>query len=137
MTCFHSATTFDHIFCCKPNTPKDDCSTSLTNPPKCLSGMHECSRSTGGACCPERTICSPNGCIEINNATIIGTSTATVLDNIVITVTEQPESTATLPKNGEVGQIAAATRRFEVAACYVPWMLFFMLFSAACLMNLW
>ena len=136
MSCFHTATTFDQIFCCKPSTPGGDCSSDMSSPPKCLSGTIECSQATGGACCSKGTICSSNGCIEINNATVIGTSTATSLGNPVVTVTEQPASTATTPKEGEVGQIVAGAKGFQLATCCVPWMIFFMLISVAFLMNL-
>jgi len=136
MTCFHTSTTYDQIFCCKPDTPKGDCSTGLSGPPKCLPGTIECSQAMGGACCPIGTSCSPNGCIEINDATVIGTSIATENGNTVATVTEQPAATATLPKDGEVGQVAGGAKRIGIATICVPWMVFFMLVSVACLINL-
>ncbi|KAH8599308.1 hypothetical protein B0O99DRAFT_613531 [Bisporella sp. PMI_857] len=135
MTCYHTAATVSQVFCCKINKPDDDCAAGLEGPPKCMPGTRECSDATGGGCCPSDTHCSPNGCIQIKKPSIIGSS-PTAVGSTVVTITENPASTATLPKEGEVGQVAGVGRAFEFSTCCVPWLVLFLIASVACLMNL-
>ena len=78
--------------------------------------MVQCSKLTHGGCCPQNTICTPNGCVRIIAASVISVETTTysslfsVLDGSEVTktgeatinVTERPAATTTGVKYGEV-----------------------------------
>ncbi|TVY23234.1 hypothetical protein LHYA1_G007285 [Lachnellula hyalina] len=137
------------IFCCNSALNPEGCFVSTHNPPVCMAGTTECSRETGGGCCPENTICSPNGCIHAVPVWIISSSVVTVgasslsptsgaggtesLATITKTVTERPAATATMVKDGEVAQ--SGVRKDSVILSF-PYAIAWMLVCVAALMRL-
>ncbi|PBP21297.1 hypothetical protein BUE80_DR007888 [Diplocarpon rosae] len=130
MACYRAKFTPSGIFCCNNSRSEFDCEPSKDDPPKCIEGTVQCSEATGGGCCPSTKECSPNGCIHVVSASIIGASStdsiyaetsstnsapfSSVTRNsvsivgtpitVTSTVTERPEATQTLAKLGEVMQ---------------------------------
>ncbi|TVY47099.1 hypothetical protein LOCC1_G001742, partial [Lachnellula occidentalis] len=97
------------IFCCNSAWNTSKCHVSKHDPPVCITGTTECSRDTGGGCCPKDTTCSPNGCIQILGPYIITSSVTTIgaggtnsLAPATKTITERPAATTTKVKDGEV-----------------------------------
>jgi hypothetical protein len=52
------------IYCCNSTKPNQYCHASQKHPPRCLNGLFECPDTAGGACCPEGSTCSEDGCIR-------------------------------------------------------------------------
>lgn len=134
------------IFCCNSTSPFD-CLVSQANPPKCLAGTVQCSEETGGGCCPNATICSPNGCIQISGPSVIsvsGTAVETPLPTLgnggspvilTTTITERPAATATILKEGEVAPNTAKTSQITMTLC-LPYSVIWTLVCAAAVMGL-
>ena len=149
MICHPSKFTPSKIFCCNSTAPESACRESLFHPPKCLSSTIECSAATGGGCCPKGLICSPNGCIQIKQSSIVGLSadhpTASGTDSIkgsttimmkTVTVTQSPASTATLTKEGEICQEGVAVKKSMVFTFRVPYVSASVLVCIAALMGM-
>ena len=112
-----------------------------------MAGTTECDRQTGGGCCPQGTICSPNGCIQISGPSIISSSVAatgassptpTLGDGgptLMKTVTEQPAATATVVKDGEVAQSGVRKDSVTLSLC-LPYAMAWMLVCVAAVMGL-
>lgn len=120
MACYPSRFTSSGIFCCE--SEYSSCDEDLTQPPKCPRSTNQCSSATGGGCCRAGLICSPNGCVEVRNASTVGLTSShaksveasiTVLTGTV-TVTENPASTETYVKGGEISQQKDGARKSMV-----------------------
>ncbi|KAH6885886.1 hypothetical protein B0T10DRAFT_608312 [Thelonectria olida] len=59
--CFETKWSPSGIYCC---ADKDACIASEKHPPQCVAHTTQCGRGLGGGCCPEGTICSPDGCLR-------------------------------------------------------------------------
>ena len=151
MACYRAKFTPSGIACCNSSADQFDCEPSEDNPPMCIKGTVQCSEATGGGCCPSKSECSPNGCIHVLSASIVSAShtdsasagntsrspspTSSEMHNTVstvgtplssITITQQPASTQTLAKAGEVMQASRSKGSIVMRLC-VP-------YSTACLL---
>ncbi|KAK0108429.1 hypothetical protein ONS95_003234 [Cadophora gregata] len=160
MACYRAKFTPSGIACCNSSADKFDCEPSEDNPPTCMKGTVQCSEATGGGCCPSVSECSPNGCIHVVSASILGASptdsssandvsesalsTSSVTRNSMsavetplstVTVTQQPASTQTLAKAGEVMQARGSKGSIVMALC-VPYSTACLLVGVATLMGL-
>ncbi|PMD65993.1 uncharacterized protein K444DRAFT_701475 [Hyaloscypha bicolor E] len=138
-----------------------ECQASESRPPKCLASLVQCSAETGGGCCPKNDLCSPNGCIHISTASIIGTSlNSTTSDagtatsgpvsispssmingqvtpiTITNTVVEAPAATYTVTKEGEVAQIEKGSQGSVMSTLFVPYSSGWFLVLVAVLMGI-
>ena len=118
--------TLSGIFCCNATSPTK-CHVSKENSPQCPKNTFQCTAASGGGCCDNGTICTPNGCVKIlapsiisddpttkskstasayTDKTLIGNGNAefTTGSVIISTVTERPAATITKVKQGEVAQ---------------------------------
>ncbi|TVY91280.1 hypothetical protein LAWI1_G002200 [Lachnellula willkommii] len=125
------------IFCCNSALNPSECLVSIHSPPVCVAGTTECSRETGGGCCPKDTTCSPNGCIQISGPYIISSSAVAIgaspnpgaggtdaTTPVTKTVTERPAATATVVKDGEVAQSGVGKDSVSFGFLYaMAWML--------------
>ena len=123
MTCYAATFTPSGIYCCNSTESPYNCEATVSNPPKCMVSLIECSEQAGGGCCPSALECSPNGCIHVNNASIISSATsssgssegfhtpATASNSLGIPITvtttifQAPAATETVVKEGEIAQI--------------------------------
>ena len=151
MACYRAKFTPSGIACCNSSADQFDCEPSEDNPPMCIKGTVQCSEATGGGCCPSKSECSPNGCIHVLSASIVSAShtdsasagdtsrstspTSSEMHNTVstvgtplstVTITQQPASTQTLAKAGEVMQASRSKGSIVMRLC-VP-------YSTACLL---
>ncbi|PMD45200.1 hypothetical protein L207DRAFT_578136 [Hyaloscypha variabilis F] len=160
--CYVGSITLSGIFCCNASVSQFDCQDSESHPPKCLASLVECPAETGGGCCPQDDICSPNGCIHILSVSTVGTSldsTTTYSESatsgpdsssisssgtnsvglpitITNTVIEAPAATSTLTKEGEVAQVETGSKGSVVSILFVPHSSAWLLVLVAVLMAL-
>jgi len=132
MVCYEASFTVSGIYCCNSTDSVFQCQITKADPPKCMASLVECSSETGGGCCPSALECSPNGCVHVNNASMIssvstiastsnsGTSQSSQSNTqpptsassnslgtpitVTSTIIEAPEATVTLAKEGEIAQ---------------------------------
>ncbi|KAH8687865.1 hypothetical protein BGZ60DRAFT_522504 [Tricladium varicosporioides] len=158
--CFASQNTPSQVLCCNA-TSLYQCQDTSNSPPKCLSGTTQCSAETGGGCCPDHTVCSPNGCIQITGPSIINstatetamptsTSTTTLFSTITTqgesnmpapvtitrTVTQIPAATATIVKQGEVAQQKGTGGKTILLSSELPYLTLWALIGVAFVMGL-
>ena len=149
MECYDAADgagmTFSGIFCCNATTPYD-CQLSEVNPPKCMDSLIQCSKATGGGCCPSVQECTPNGCVHVSPASTIfpasnisvtsysgtpsnssstqyNTDSSGMMVTVTNTIIEQPAATQTLAKEGEVAQLTNDSRGSTAISSYIPYLL--------------
>lgn len=160
--CYAGSFTLSGIFCCNASKSQFECQASESRPPKCLASLVQCSAETGGGCCPKNDLCSPNGCIHISTASIIGTSlNSTTMDagsatsgpvsispssskingqgtpiTITNTVVEAPAATYTVTKEGEVAQIEKGSQGSVMSTLFVPYSSGWFLVLVAVLMGI-
>jgi hypothetical protein len=159
--CYAASFTPSRIFCCNASKSQFECQASESRPPKCLSSLVQCSAETGGGCCPKNDMCSPNGCIHISTASIIGTSlnsttttagsttsSSTVVTSsasknneegtpitITNTLVEAPAATYTVTKQGEVAQIGKGSQASVISIFFGPYSSGWLLVLVAVLMG--
>ncbi|KAE8445668.1 hypothetical protein EG329_012965 [Mollisiaceae sp. DMI_Dod_QoI] len=146
MACFAASFTVSGIYCCNATDSEFKCQATKAHPPQCMASLVECSSETGGGCCPSALECSPNGCVHVNNASIISSPTtiwppsssdssqstqvpASVTSNslgIPITVTstifQAPAATVTLAKEGEIAQAGVGAGSYSmIGNLWVPY----------------
>ncbi|KAF8858914.1 hypothetical protein BDZ45DRAFT_590465 [Acephala macrosclerotiorum] len=126
MTCYSASFTNSGIYCCNSTNSLFECEVTKAHPPQCMASLVECSKETGGGCCPSTLECTPNGCVHVNNASITSTSStssaspssdssqstyvpASTTSNslgtpitVTSTIFEAPAATVTLAKEGEI-----------------------------------
>lgn len=128
MTCYAASFTNSGTYCCNSTNSLFECEITKAHPPQCMTSLVECSKETGGGCCPSTLECTPNGCVHFNNASIISSSytssapsssdsfqsthfSASTTSNslgtpitVTSTIFEAPAATVTLAKEGEIAQ---------------------------------
>lgn len=160
--CYGGKFTLSGVFCCNASLSQFACEASESRPPQCLASLVECSEETGGGCCPKNDVCSPNGCIHISTASIIGTSLnsttisagsatsspASVTSSssgkngigtpitITNTVVEAPAATYTMTKEGEVAQFETGSKGSAMSTLFVPYLSGWLLVLVAVLMGM-
>ncbi|KAH6683315.1 hypothetical protein B0J14DRAFT_647538 [Halenospora varia] len=158
--CFATQNTPSQVLCCNA-TSLHQCQDTSNGPPNCLPGTTQCSAETGGGCCPDHTVCSPNGCIRITGpsiinstetgtATYISTSTMTSISTIFTqsgsespalvtitrTITQIPAATATIVKQGEVAQQKGAGGKTILLSGEFPYSTLWAVIGVAFVMGL-
>jgi hypothetical protein len=117
MACYPTPLTPSNIYCCNSSETELNCDSSWTALPMCLPSYFACLAEEGGGCCPNNTLCSPNGCITTTGPA---------------TVTESPAATATIMKQGEVAQNGVGRRDSVVVKLCLPYScISFLVFIAA------
>ncbi|KAE9375577.1 hypothetical protein N431DRAFT_454203 [Stipitochalara longipes BDJ] len=160
--CYEGSFTLSGVFCCNASVSQFDCQASESRPPKCLASLAECPVEAGGGCCPKNDICSPNGCIHILSASIVGISLHSTTSSagsatgglgsasisssgtnsvgspitITSTIVEAPAATSTVTKEGEVAQVGTGSKGSVVSAFFVPYSSAWLLVLVAVLMGL-
>jgi hypothetical protein len=151
MICYPSLITSSNVYCCNSSAPAAQCRESARQPPQCLPDTRRCTDATGGGCCPNSLICSPNGCIQIKESSIIGPSsspqavsgsesikslTAVQTDPATVTVTQIPAATVTMAKEAEVAQKGDGSKQSVILSFCVPYVSAWSLLCVAVLMGM-
>lgn len=148
MRCYPSLLASSNVYCCNSRASTSQCKESIRHPPACLPENQECSSSTGGGCCPKASICSPNGCLQIKDSSILGpstshqstraasTKTSISMQTDRVTVTQIPAATITTAKEAEVVQKGDGSKQTAVLTFCVPYMSAWFLICVAVLMGM-
>ncbi|CZR53061.1 uncharacterized protein PAC_02939 [Phialocephala subalpina] len=146
MTCYAASFTNSGIYCCNSTHSLFECELTKAHPPQCMASLAECSSETGGGCCPSSLECTPNGCVHVNNASIIsspstvpissssGSSQSTQVSasttsnslgtpiTVTSTIVQVPAATVTLAKEGEIAQASVGAGGDSIAVnLWVPY----------------
>lgn len=138
MTCYAASFTNSGIYCRNSTNSEFECELTKAHPPQCMASLVECSPETGGGCCPSASECTPNGCVHVNNASIISSgSSASSTSNsggsqstqvpasttsnslgtpitVTNTIFQAPAATVTLAKQGEIAQAGVGAGSYSL-----------------------